>query len=166
MWRRFAQNLGILSKDINLVVDGGSHGFASIRCRFLREVVRLIFLLPGFEQLQPGGLQFLQLLLLGVFLSDIEIPPVDDVCRIPDGLDLRPEIPDPYAVVRHNFHAHSIGLEQLAYLKFLTPLIQRALRGFVRSQQQDRPELRRLADNIHLNFKQMFLYLELWIGIA
>jgi hypothetical protein len=57
-------------------------------------------------------------------------------------------------------------LEELAYLKFLTSLIHGTLGGFVRSQQQDRSEFCRLADNIHLNLKQMFLFVERRIGTA
>src|SRR5580658_371469 len=68
--------------------------------------------------------------------------------------------------MRYNFYANSIAPEQLADLKFLASLIHGILGGFVGSQQQDRPEFSRLTDNVHLNLKQMFFFVELWIGIA
>jgi hypothetical protein len=137
----------------------------SLGCRLLREIVWLIFLLAGFEQLQPCCFQFLKFLSLGLFFTDIEIAPVHDVCGIPDGLNLRAEIADPEAVMRDDFHADSIALQQFAYLKFLASLMEGVLGGFVGSQEQDGAELSRLTDNIHLNLKQVFLFDELGIVI-
>jgi hypothetical protein len=161
----FAQDLRIFFEQIALGVDGSNRGFVRLGCRFLREIVWLTFLLPGFEQLQPRCLQFLKLLSLGLFLSNIEVSPVHDVSRIADGLNLRAEIADPEAVMRDNFDADPIALQQLAYLKFLTSLLDGTLGRFVGSQQQDWAEFSGLADNIHLNLKQVLLFDELGVVI-
>jgi hypothetical protein len=79
---------------------------------------------------------------------------------------LRAEITNPNAVVGHDFDAQSIGPEQLTYLPFIASLIHGALRGFVGRQQQDRSELGRSTDNVHLDIKQVFLYAEFGIGIS
>src|SRR5277367_2438639 len=43
--RSLAQKLGILFKEIDFSVDGRKHSFVIVRCRLLRELVCLIFLL-------------------------------------------------------------------------------------------------------------------------
>lgn len=123
----------------------------------------LLFLLAGFEKLEAGGLEFLKLHAAGFFLAEIEIAPVDDAGGIADGFDLRAEVADPGAVVRGDFDADAIGIEEFADLKFLAALRNGGLGGVVGSEEKDGAEIGGGADDSHLDFAEVLLDFEVVI---